>query len=348
MAWSLPYGRRAIAWLTASMLLPLSVAAADSPSVPPDAGTMASADWLTYWSTGAKSYAFDRKSVKQQPGKLELLLRFEIKDSKQLNVARIAVDCAGETFTLLSEHVEQGGRFVPLKSSVGKPIPIGTDFMRPLRNELCVTWAEPDGVMWERLGQEVDNPRLYVDRAVERNMPPGGETGVFKAHVKIIAGDVNRTYQTRIDCRNSTQEFLGGLERQFYTVKQVPEAVAPINPNSAENILKHRYCRDEIAKRGAVQQRAQEEKRRARIEQEESQQRWKEDRCNQISEKAVVIINKFTRMMNNMDTPPRCEDLDLYFDLKNLRSLGREANHAGCTNGDAMFSIADKTGSWCR
>ena len=342
MVWSLPHGRRVIAWLAASMMLPLSAAGADSPSITPDAGSMASADWLTYWTAGTKSYAFDRKSVQQQPGKLELLLRLENKDSKSLNLARIAVDCAADTFTLLSEQVEQGGRFVPLKTSVGKPLPVGSGFMRPLRNELCVAWAEPDGVMWERLGQSVDNPKLYVDRAVERNMPSGGETGVFKAQVKIVAGDLYRTYQTRIDCRNSTQEFLGGLERHNYTVKLPPEAAAPIATNSAENILKHRYCRDEIAKR----QRVQEVQRRAQIEREESDQRSKEAYCNQISEKAVVIINQFTRMMENMDTPPRC--IDIRLDLMNLHSLGRDANHAGCTNGYTMFSVADKTGSWCR
>ncbi len=338
--------RPGIAWLVVSMLQPLTVAAADSPPIAPDAPSATSADWFSYGTLGTKAYAFDRNSVRQSPGRLELVLRFENKDSKQLNLARVAVDCAADTFTLLSEHVEQGGRFVPVKASVGKPIPIGTGFMRPLRNDLCVVWAEPEGVSWERLGPSVDNPKLYVDQAVERNMPSGGESGVFKAHVKIVAGDLYRTYQTRIDCRNSTQEFLGGLARQLYTMKLAPEAVAPINSNSAENVLKHRYCRDEIAKRGAVQQRAQEEQRRARIEHEENQQRWKEERCQQISDRAAVIVNQFTRMMNNMDTPPRCQDL--YFDLSNLRSLGREANHAGCTNGYAMFSVADQTGSWCR
>lgn len=342
MAGSLPYRRRAIVWLAAGMLLPLTVAAADSPPISPDTGSMALADWLTYWSAGTKSYAFDRKSVQQHPGKLELLLRLENKDSKQLNVARVAVDCVAETFTLLSEHVEQGGRFVPLKTSVGKPIPIGSGFMRPLRNELCVVWAEPDGVAWERLGQTVDNPKLYVDRAVELNMPSGGETGVFKAHVKIVAGDLSRTYQTRIDCRNSTQEFLGGWERRLYTIKLAPEAVAPINSNSAENILKHRYCRDEIAKR----QRVQEEQRHARIEQEENQQRWQEERCNKISEQAASIVNKFTRMMENMDTPPRCEDL--YFEFSRLRELGRDAIQTGCTNGYEIHAVADRTRSWCR
>lgn len=332
--------RRALAGLAAGLGLSWAAGATEAP--PPPAP-----DWFPYAALGANTYAFDRNSVRQGPGKLQLLVRMENKDSKQANIARIDVDCAADRFTLLSEMVDKGGRLEPLTKAVGKPLPVGNGFMRPLRNELCQVWEDPENVKWEPLTTEAVEIQIYVDQAFARNLPADGERGVFKTHVKVVAPSLSRMYQTRIDCRNSTQEFLGGLERERYIVRLPAEALAPINTNSAENILKHRYCHDEIAKRTAAQRRAMEEQQRARIAREEARQRESEETCARISNDAVAIMGKFTRMMENMDVPPPCRDLQ--FDFYRLRDLAREAFRNDCGRGSRGYQIhdiADKASSW--
>lgn len=339
-----PFLSSPLAWLAVGMGLSWAVFAAEpAPAAPP------TADWYTYGSMGAKEYAFDRNSVRQSPGKLELLVRMENKESKQVNIARMAVDCVADRFTLLSEMVDKGGRLEPLTTSVGKPLPVGTGFMRPLRNDLCQVWEDPANVKWEPLATEAVEIQIYVDQAFARNLPADGESGIFKTHVKVVAPTLSRIFQTRIDCRNSTQEFLGGMERKDYTVRLPPEGPGPINTNSAENILKHRYCRDEIAKRTVAQRRAMEEQRQARIAQEEARQRNWEESCASISNEAVAVMRQFTRMMENMDVPPRCNDLSM--DFYHLNDLARSAFRMECegiVSGYQIYSIADKARAWCR
>lgn len=332
--------RYALAGLAAGLGLSWAAWAAAPPPSP-------AADWFTYAAVGAKTYAFDQNSVRQSPGKLQLLVRMEDKDSKQVNIARMDVDCVADRFTLLSEMVDKGGRLEPLTTSVGKPLPVGKGFMRPLRNDLCQVWEDPANVKWEPLANEAVEIQIYVDQAFARKLPADGETGIFQTPVKVVAPALSRMYQTRIDCRNSTQEFLGGMERQRYTVRLAPEALAPINANSAENILKHRFCHDEIAKRTAAQRRAMEEQQRARIAREEAWQRESEESCARISNDAMAIMGKFTRMMQTMDAPPRCDSL--YLDFSHLRDLAREAFRHNCGRGSMGYQIhdiADKASSW--
>lgn len=325
--------------LTASALLPLCVVAADNLPPAPDAKSVAAADWFSYGSSSAMDFAFDRKSVRQSPGKVELDLRVVRKDNKQLNVAHVALDCVADTFALITEYVERDGRFLPLSPTAGKPQVTGTGFMRPLQNQLCVTWAEPEGIRWHQIGQ-TDNPRLYVDQAMVRALPAGGESGVFKTHVKVINSGAELVFQSRIDCRNATQENLGGLERQFYVTRMAPQAAGPIRPKSVEDILKINFCRGEVAAREAEAARWQRERVEA--------QSYQDERCGRIAQDAANIVNKFTSMIEAMDTPPRCSDL--YLDFSNLRDLGRDALQTRCTKVDGyqIHAAADKLRSWCQ
>lgn len=200
-------------------------------------------EWQPYHEiqqNGGKLY-YDLDSLRQDRNGFEVDIRYPLESEPKEILALLSVECAADRYRLSHGRTLIGGATEPFETpETWSPVertPIAT-----LKNRYCAYWYEPDGVRWQAFAE---TPRMIFYQLEDNRPEPPRFQGGVAVMVKAVGKEQSYLTEISILCQQNQyvpRQFVLRDEKRGIVTYSGEEYLTPIEPGSALEILKTRYC----------------------------------------------------------------------------------------------------------